>query len=302
MTRVILPPLKSQGIKTKLVPWIRALIPRDVPGRWIEPFLGTGAVAFNSGFKSAILADINPYAIEFYRQIQQGVIHPASVRMYLERESSLLLSRGEEHYRYIRNRFNYDHDPLDLLFISRAGFNGLMRFNKKGEWNVPFCKKPNRFSKSYITKIVNQVKDVSCLIQSDWEFRSSSFEAIICNASSHDIIYCDPPYAGRHVDYFNGWNDDDERRLFDMLSSTPARFILSTWHHNDYRNNDMMKRYWQNFNVATSDYFYHAGGKIENRKPVVEALVYNFPAEISPHNHTHKASKTGQAIPMELHL
>lgn len=300
MRRIVLPPLKSQGIKSKLVPWIQSFVPVNVTGRWIEPFLGTGAVAFNSGFKSALLADINPYTIEFYKRIQQGLIHPASVRAYLEKEGSLLVSAGDAHFRYIRNRFNIDHDPLDLLFMSRAGFNGLMRFNKRGEWNVPFCKKPNRFSKSYVTKIVNQVQDTASIIQPNWEFRVSSFEEIIREASINDIIYCDPPYIGRHVDYFNGWNEDNERQLFDLLSSTPALFILSTWHHNDYRENRMIQRFWSRFNIVTRDYFYHAGGRIENRKPVVEALVYNFQAEITPHNHHDHAQKPTLKAAMEL--
>ena len=45
--KVGIPPIKSQGIKTKLVPWIRSIVPTDFDGTWIEPFMGTGAVAFN---------------------------------------------------------------------------------------------------------------------------------------------------------------------------------------------------------------------------------------------------------------
>ena len=60
--RVIVPPIKSQGTKTKLVPWIQALV-HAVSGRWIEPFLGTGVVAFNSGFREALLSDIDPHII-----------------------------------------------------------------------------------------------------------------------------------------------------------------------------------------------------------------------------------------------
>ena len=71
--KVIVPPIKSQGIKTKLVPWIRDLAPR-VPGRWIEPFLGTGVVAFNSGYKKALLNDTNPHIINFYKGIQKKEI------------------------------------------------------------------------------------------------------------------------------------------------------------------------------------------------------------------------------------
>lgn len=285
--RIIVPPIKSQGIKTKLVPWIQALVP-DVSGRWIEPFLGTGVVAFNSGFQRALLSDTNPHIIRFYQQVQQGIIRQAQVRAYLESEGENLRyaeSAGYEHFTRIKNRFNASQSPLDFLFLSRAGFNGMMRFNKKGEWNIPFCKKPERFGKAYVTKIVNQVRDIACIIQPEWEFQVSTFENVILQATEDDIIYCDPPYAGRYVDYFNGWTDEDEARLFELLSSTKAKFILSTWHHNDYRKNDMVDRYWNRFNLVTRDHFYHSGGKIENRRSIVEALVYNFPANIRKHNH-----------------
>lgn len=285
--RVIVPPIKSQGIKTKLVPWIQALVP-NVSGRWIEPFLGTGVVAFNSGFERALLSDTNPHVIRFYQQIKDGAIRPSLVREYLENEGQALRfaeNGGYVHFTKVKDRFNSTHEPFDFLFLSRAGFNGMMRFNRKGQWNIPFCKKSERFSKSYVTKIVNQVHDVACLIQSDWEFRTASFEQVIPEASTNDIIYCDPPYAGRYVDYYNGWTDEDEERLFDLLSSTSAKFILSTWHHNDYRKNEMVDRYWSRFNIVTRDHFYHSGGKIENRRSIVEALVFNFPANIKKHNH-----------------
>ncbi len=91
-----------------------------------------------------------------------------------------------------------------------------------------------------------------------------------------DIIYCDPPYFGRYVDYYNGWTEQDEHELFEALSRTRAKFILSTWHHNDFRPNEMVERYWSRFNITTRNHFYHGGGHIENRHSVVEALVFNF--------------------------
>jgi DNA adenine methylase len=87
------------------------------------------------------------------------------------------------------------------------------------------------------------------------------------------------------VDYYSGWSEEDERRLFNLLSATPARFILSTWHHNDFRANAFIDSLWSKFNIITRDHFYHSGGKIENRRSVVEALVFNFPANIRKHNH-----------------
>ncbi len=68
-TKINVPPIKSQGIKTQLVPWIKSLVPADFNGLWIEPFMGTGAVAFNVAPKRAILCDTNPHLINFYAAV-----------------------------------------------------------------------------------------------------------------------------------------------------------------------------------------------------------------------------------------
>ena len=278
---IIVPPIKSQGIKTKLVPSIRGLTP-EFHGRWIEPFLGTGVVAFNQNSSNVLANDSNPHIIRFYVDVKEETVTPQIVREFLLKEGERLRSSGEDtgsHYYRIRNRFNAAPNSMDFLFLSRAGFNGMMRFNKNGEWNVPFCRKPNRFSKSYVTKIVNQVKSVSATITSNWEFTHGDFERTIARATGNDLVYCDPPYYGRYVDYYNGWTEKDEERLFKALSNTKAKFILSTWHHNDYRANPMIEKYWGNFNLITKDHFYHTGAKIENRRSIVEAMVYNFDKE-----------------------
>ena len=285
----IIPPIKSQGIKTKLVPWINDIISRSgldlCRANWVEPFFGTGVVGLNAQVGGLrIVGDSNPHIINFYNGIKDGVVTSFNMREYLEREGAGLASADEEgyaHYRDVRDRFNKEHSPFDFIFLSRAGFNGMMRFNKKGEWNIPFCKKPDRFAPAYVTKICNQVANVQRVIQRyQWEFRNQNFMETIKRAKEGDIIYCDPPYYGRYVDYYNGWSLDDEKALFDALKHTPAHFVLSTWHHNEFRKNDMMERFWNEFNVATQEHFYHGGGYIENRHPMVEALVYNFDLDI----------------------
>lgn len=291
--KIIVPPIKSQGIKTKLIPWIMSLIPES-RGRWIEPFLGTGVVAFNAGFKKAILNDTNPHIINFYKKVQSGEISAPLMKQYLEFEGDILSTAGDngyDHYRAIRNRFNGEYSPLDFIFLSRAGFNGMMRFNKNGKWNIPFCKKPDRFAQAYITKIVNQVSNVSKVIspEPNWMFLNKSFADIIPLATEDDIIYCDPPYYGRYVDYFNGWTAHDEELLFNLLKQTKAKFILSTWHHNNWRANEMIEKFWNKFNIVTRDHFYHSGGKVENRQTVVEALICNFDiGDIPKHNYNLK--------------
>ncbi len=279
--KVNVPPIKSQGIKTKLVPWINSIIPHDFEGVWIEPFMGTGVVAFNLALNHALLCDTNPHLINFYKSVAAGDITPEIVRDFLEREGATLSEEGESHYYKIRERFNKAHNPLDFLFLNRAGFNGMIRFNRRGELNIPFCRKPRRFAQAYVTKIVNQVSHVSRLLRTkDFTFKCQGFGKAIAEGRSTDIIYCDPPYIDRHVDYYNGWGSDHEKALYKALSDIPGKFILSTWHHNEYRKNEYIDSLWGEFNILTREHFYHVGGSEKNRNPMVEVIVTNYDTSV----------------------
>ena len=193
------------------------------------------------------------------------------VKSYCPKAKSTIISSGIDSTRNVL--------PLIFLFVNRAGFNGMIRFNRKGGFNVPFCRKPQRFSQAYITKIDNQVAWArKVIITKNFTFKCQGFNKTIQDASIGDIIYCDPPYIDRHVDYYNGWDDIHERELFKYLSAFRGKFILSTWHHNDYRENEYLKCLWSEHHVLTREHFYHVGGKEENRNPVVEALITNFAA------------------------
>jgi DNA adenine methylase len=275
--KVNVPPIKSQGIKTKLVPWVKSVVPRNFSGVWVEPFMGTGAVAFNIAPANALLCDSNPHLVNFYSSLARGEITSESVGTYLVEEGRKLLEKGEDHYYDIRDRFNRHHSPLDFLFLNRAGFNGMIRFNRKGEFNIPFCKKPQRFAQAYVTKIVNQVSCVEKLLGTrNFVFKCQDFSATIKEAASGDVVYCDPPYIDRHVDYFSGWTQIQEVALFEALSNFEGKFVLSTWHHNDFRKNHYVETLWGRFTVLTKEHFYHVGGREDNRNPVIEALVVNF--------------------------
>ena len=275
--KVHIPPIKSQGIKTKLVPWIKTIVPENFKGTWIEPFMGTGVVAFNIAPENALLCDSNPHLINFYTAIAKQEITADSVKQYLVNEGNKLKQTGEEHYYLIRQRFNQYHEPLDFLFLNRAGFNGMIRFNSKGGFNIPFCKKPQRFAPAYITKIVNQVAFISELFKNkNFCFKCQDFNQTIAEAKQTDIIYCDPPYIDRHADYYNDWGNDNETLLFNSLSDFNGKFILSTWHHNTYRDNNYIQSLWSKYRVLTREHFYHVGGKESNRNAMIEALITNY--------------------------
>ncbi len=282
MIKVKVPPIKSQGIKTKLVPTIVDLIKWDFSGIWIEPFVGSGVVGFNVRPQRAIFCDTNPHIINFYNSIKNGELTSIKARKFLESEGKKLSLHGADYYYEVRERFNALGKPLDFLFLNRSCFNGMIRFNGNGEFNVPFGHKPNRFAPAYITKIVNQIAYVEDALKFfDWEFVTQGFEKSLISSQPNDFIYCDPPYIARHSDYFNSWDEIKENKLHKLLSKVDAKFILSTWHSNEYRVNPFIENLTINYFVVTIEHFYHIGAKEKNRKPMLEALVMNYAPEIS---------------------
>jgi len=154
-----------------------------------------------------------------------------------------------------------------------------MRFNRYGRFNVPYCHKNDRFSPAYITKITNQVKRIQdVLARLDWTFVASDFREALSDLRSSDFVYADPPYAGRHVDYFNSWSERDEEDLANILKSAPCHFVLSTWHSNEFRENEFLKKNWNapGGHLFTRKHFYHVGSTEDLRHPMFEALITNF--------------------------
>ena len=278
ISKVHVPPIKCQGIKTKLVKFILSNIKWDSSkGKWIEPFLGSGVVLFNANPKRAIASDINKHIINFYKSIQRGEITPQIVKAYLEKEGQLLRERGEEYYYEVRRRFNRNGNPLDLLFLSRACFNGVMRFNQKGEFNVPFCKKTDRFRKAYITKIVNQIRRVAEIIRNkDWSFICLDWRDALKFCEPEDFVYLDPPYVGRHTDYYNRWSEKDFEELVNEILELPCGWALSLWHQNKYRQNQLIKKYFGNNNnviIRLCSHAYFVGSYESLRNKIEEALI-----------------------------
>lgn len=268
------PPIKSQGIKTKLVPFIFSNVRWDGKGRWIEPFLGSGAVLLNLKPERALVADTNKHLIGIYKAIQSGVMSATSLREYLEAEGAKLETWGEDYYYQVRDKFNKEGNPFDFIFLNRASFNGVVRFNKKGGFNVPFCKKTERFRPAYITKICNQVALAHKIMHGkDWTFVVQDWRATLAAAQEEDFVYLDPPYIGRHTDYYNQWDDSEADELANAIKSIRCGFAYSMWKKNTYRENDHLKKHFSDFPCLTYDHFYHVGSTEDLRNAMEEALI-----------------------------
>src|SRR5437588_8858796 len=143
----LVPPLKCQGIKTKLVADIEKLVEAQAAGRWVEPFCGSCVVALNIQPRRALLCDSNVHIIKLYKEIQQKKLTPGDVRSFLQEQGEKLQQRGEDYFYEVRKRFNDGPTSLDFIFLNRSCFNGVIRFNRAGKCNVPFGHQPEGISK-----------------------------------------------------------------------------------------------------------------------------------------------------------
>lgn len=276
---MIIPPIKCQGKKTKLVSHIKELYSKLKLDNsvYYEPFMGSGVVGFNIEPEKAVFSDNNPYIINFYNSIKNKIINHKIVKDFLEESGLELKKNGKDYYNLVRDRFNKDGNILDFLFLNRCCFNGLMRFNRNGKFNVPYCKKDDRFSQSYITKIVNQVKKVEELLDRhpDWQFICSDWKDIVKDAKEEDIIYCDPPYLGLFSTYYTEYDINNEKELQDFLNNIcNSKWIYSSWKENKNKINEFILDLIGKYDSIDIEHRYQIGSKNEYRNKVVEILIY----------------------------
>lgn len=182
------------GGKAKLVPLLSSLIDFNRYTKIMEPFAGTGALSFACADKvdQIILNDANDDLMTMYRSIKGDVEDFIKLaREYFSED----YNTPEAYYR-IRNCFNANkRDYLNVrigavfLYLNRFGYNGLCRYNKKGEFNVPFRhnhKLPN-FPEAEIRDIAEKLKKTNLMC--------SDFYNLVDLTTSDFVVYLDPPYV-----------------------------------------------------------------------------------------------------------
>ncbi|QYJ75122.1 MULTISPECIES: Dam family site-specific DNA-(adenine-N6)-methyltransferase [Shewanella] len=178
--------LKWAGGKFKLMDDLRRHLPEGK--RLVEPFVGAGSVFLNTQYDAYLLCDINQDLIGLYKIVK------AQPDEYIRAARALFCDEmnAKDAYYDIRSRFNKSKDPFSravyFLYLNRHGFNGLCRYNRKGEFNVPF----GSYKKPYFPE--QEIRAFSIKAQRA-EFRCISYEQAFELATSGDVIYCDPPYA-----------------------------------------------------------------------------------------------------------
>lgn len=209
------PPLKWAGGKRWLIPILKEISGNHKTRRLVEPCVGGMAVALGLQPEKALLNDANVHLINFFQWLQKGL----SISMPMEND--------EGFYYRCRERFNklagqggeFSQEAAQLFYyLNRTGFNGLCRFNNKGEFNVPF----GRYKTiNYVTDFFDYSPALS-----KWDFRCGDFETL--DIRPNDFIYADPPYDVEFTKYSTGdfvWSD--QVRLAEFLAKHPGPLVLS---------------------------------------------------------------------------
>ena len=215
-----LPPiLKWAGGKRWLVPELKKIWANYSDRTLVEPFCGGLAITLGLNPKTAILNDSNSHLINFYHLIQNNILRKPLIEMQNEKE--LYYSNRDFFNRLIEQLSVYpDLERMSWLFyyLNRTGFNGLCRFNRKGEYNVPFG--------SY--KTINYQTDFSAYTSAFklWHFYSCDFEDI--DVPEDGFIYADPPYDKSFSKYAkDDFKWDDQIRLAYWLAEQSVPVVAS---------------------------------------------------------------------------
>jgi DNA adenine methylase len=209
------PPLKWAGGKRWQVPHLLPLWQSHRDRRLVEPFCGGLAVTMGLHPDQALLNDINPHLISFYRSLRRGL------------RTELPMKNDEKAYYRHRRRMNKllgnggaasDEAAALFYYLNRTGYNGLCRFNRQGEFNVPF----GRYAKITYTKDFSPYREIF----SAWDFTSRDFEDI--RLESDDFVYADPPYDVEFTNYAKeGFTWSDQVRTAEWLAKHRGPVVLS---------------------------------------------------------------------------
>ncbi|HAQ36970.1 MAG TPA: Dam family site-specific DNA-(adenine-N6)-methyltransferase [Ignavibacteria bacterium] len=237
------PLIKYRGGKSKELSQILKHIP-VYSGRYIEPFLGGGAMFFHLEPKRAIINDINGKLMSFYVGVKNNFdilkdelteierIYATNRRKYEELKSEYPDVRVEDEneplYYQIRDMFNgltckkYS-DAFLYFFINKTAYSGMIRYNAKGEFNVPYGRYAT-LNTSLITKAHNKLLSNSEIYNLDY---SKIFEM----AEEDDFMFLDPPYDCVFSDYGNaeykdGFDEKDHIELANRYKSLKCKALI----------------------------------------------------------------------------
>ena len=302
-------PLNYTGGKFKLLPQILPLFPKDID-LFVDLFCGGCNVGINVECNRVIYNDIDSNLLYLYntlKNLDKQSVFEWIYQIIEQYDLSLVSKHGYEYYgcesskglgSYNKERFlklrsdfnekkrngNFDYYYYIMLYVMIVyAFNNQIRFNARGEFNLPVGKRDfntkmeNKLS-TFIDRIKEQNSTFTCV-----DFRDFN----ILQLSNHDFVYVDPPYLITCATYNEqgGWSEKDERDLLDFLDALHAngvRFALSNVLRSRGKENSILMEWTNNnadkykvidLNYSYSNSNYHIKDKTTES---AEVLIINY--------------------------
>lgn len=214
-----LPPvIKWSGSKRLQAPRIIRFFPEFE--NYHEPFVGGGSVVGQLAPRRAICGDICPPLIEFWYLVQT---HPRLLTECYERDWTRLQTEGWRVFYEIRDRFNRNPNPFDLLFLSRTCVNGLIRFNREGKFNNSLHYSRPGIEPAELSRIIDlwseRLKNVT--------FIHGDYRETTASATPKDFVYLDPPYFHTRGRFYGGIDYGEFIDFVKSLKERGIRYALS---------------------------------------------------------------------------
>lgn len=237
------PIIKYRGGKSKEIGNFLQFVPKDFD-RYVEPFLGGAALYFYLEPDSALINDINNRLINFYVSVRNNfeTIRKELASLELtystnqieyeklkEKDTSSLYieNKNESLYYLLRDMFNgkiekkYSDASL-YYFINKTSYSGMLRFNSKGEFNVPFGRYKN-FNTKFVSKAHSELLNKAAITNTD-------YSEVFDKCTANDFIFLDPPYDCIFTDYGNieqnDFTEDDHVRLAQDFRNLLSRTLM----------------------------------------------------------------------------
>ena len=299
-SNIVRSPFFYVGDKYKLLPQILPLFPKNI-NNFYEVFVGGGSVFLNTDVENVFINDIDPNIIEIHNFLLENRNNEAK---FLSKLNTLITNYGftnssqgyvvakeikdanpktyfakinRQSYDALKAKYNSDKSKkvVDLYLLMIFGFNRMLRFNRKGEFNLPvgnvdFNNNVVSALQGYFAKTSNRNIATSNLHYKEF-FNSIKFK-------KNDFVYLDPPYLITGSEYNKLWNELDDTDLYailDGLDKKGVKFALSNVVRYGDKHNVILENWSEKYNVhvISSNYInYFDNGK----KHIQEVLVTNY--------------------------
>lgn len=219
--KIIKSPINYMGSKRRLLPQLLPELQQDNIDTFFDLFAGAGNVSLNIKARYHIWNDLSTPLVQMFKDLSTL----NSLQFEALKSMSLDLTNKDEFLKlradYNSGYFECDFDKsISLYLLIIASFNGLPRFNKAFEYNMPYANS-ERVNKLYLENKLKTLGDFIKVIKNNpYRFTSKSYDKVINLNTIHDndLVYMDPPYSLTTATYNDGkrglnWTEEDDVKL-----------------------------------------------------------------------------------------